>query len=302
MRRKVLIAPSTFAASDPAPLEKLERNGFKAVRNPYGRKLTREELVGLLDGVEGLIAGLETLDADVLRESRLKVISRCGAGMSNVDADAAKGRGIKVYSTPDAPTDAVAELTVGAMICLLRHIHIMNADLHGGLWSKRTGLQLEGKRIAIIGFGRIGRRVADLLKPFRARLSAVDPLYGGDVSGVEAVLPEKALEVADIITLHASGETTILGAKELASVKKGVYILNGSRGGLVNEGELCRALDDKRVAGAWLDSFAEEPYNGPLCRYPQVILTPHSGSYTKECRSRMEMEAVDNLIHGFGKE
>src|SRR3989338_8525357 len=118
-RIKVLLGPSTFGALDPAPLKKLETMGFAAIANPYQRKLTKKELLQLLtEDVEGLIAGLETLDHEVMSKSRLKVISRCGAGLSNVDLKSARQLGIKIYSTPDAPTQAVAELTLGCLLSL----------------------------------------------------------------------------------------------------------------------------------------------------------------------------------------
>ena len=110
---------------------------------------------------------------------------------------------------------------------------------------------------------------------------------------------EEALPQADIITIHAAGDRIILGRKEFAAMKNGVFLLNCARGNIIDEAELVRSLENGLVSGAWLDCFSEEPYVGPLTKYPQVILTPHVGSYTAECRKRMEMEAVDNLITGF---
>jgi len=172
----------------------------------------------------------------------------------------------------------------------------MDRDLHEGRWVKQIGFQLEGKTVAIVGFGRIGRRVASLLAPFKVDILAVDPFVRGSI-GNEALVPlEEALTKADIITVHASGEGCIIGRRELKLLKTGAILLNAARGGLVDESALVEALDEHRVAGAWIDTFVEEPYIGPLNRYPQVILTPHIGSYTAECRSQMENEAVDNLI------
>jgi len=110
---------------------------------------------------------------------------------------------------------------------------------------------------------------------------------------------DAALPQADVITLHASGETEILGENEFSLIKPGTFLLNAGRGGLVNEDCLCRALNSGVLAGAWLDVFSEEPYTGPLTKYPQVVLTPHVGSFTVECRRRMEMEAVENLLEAF---
>jgi len=297
--RKILIAPSTFAQVDTAPLDKLIANDFEIIRNPFGRKLIFEELQELLKGVEGIVAGLEDLDRKILNGSSLKVISRCGAGLDNIDLEAARELGIRVFSTPDAPTNAVAELTVGIILSLLRNIIEMDKDLHNGRWSKKTGWELKDKAVAIIGFGRIGRRVAELLKPFKPRIIAIDPVYNTPVEGIEVFSLEEALPQSDIITVHASASKTILGEKEFSLMRRGVFLINCSRGSVINEQALIKALDDAKVSAAWLDCFSEEPYTGPLTKYPQVILTPHIGSYTAECRRQMEMEAVDNLIRAF---
>lgn len=297
MNKKILIGPSSFAAMDSTPMEKLTKVGFKVVNNPFGRKLTKHELLELLPGVLGLIAGLETLDKEVMQKSDLKVISRCGAGLTNIDLKSAKDMGIKVCFTPDAPTVAVAELTVGAMLSLLRMIPLMDKELHEGRWTKKIGMQLEGKTVAIIGFGRIGRKVASLLGNFKVRILAVDPYLQGNIDDVPIVPLEQVLPQADIITLHCSSEACILGGKELIHVKPGAFLLNAARGGLVDEQALISALEENKIAGAWLDSFEKEPYTGPLTSYPQVILTPHVGSYSQECRIQMEMEAVENLIN-----
>ncbi len=294
---KILIGPSSFASIDRSPMDRLLEVGCEIIDNPFRRKLTKSELLALLNrGVTGLIAGLEPLDRDVLEKSTLKVISRCGSGLSNVDLVTAKELGIKVFSTPNAPVGAVAELTLGVMLSLLRMIQQMNNDLHEGKWAKRIGLQLEGKTVLIIGFGRIGRRVASLLAPFQTNILAVDPHLSGPVGSVPLVSIEEALPQADIVTIHCSGEGCIIGEKELSIIKCGALLLNAARGGLVDEHALSRALDEGRIAGAWMDTFEREPYSGPLARYPQVILTPHVGSYTVECRRHMENEAVENLI------
>jgi D-3-phosphoglycerate dehydrogenase len=299
--KKVLIGPSSFGELDKAPLEKLESTGFEVVPNPYHRKLTGPELKSLLPGVTGLIAGLETIDREVMAGSDLKVISRCGVEMSNVDLEAARELGIAVRNTPDAPTAAVAELTVGAMLGLLRMIPLMDRELHQKKWNKQIGTQLSGKTVAIIGFGRIGRYVAKLLKPFEVTLLAVDNALKGTVEQVRIVSIKEALAQADIVTLHLSGTSRILGRSEFGIMKDGVYILNAARGGVIDEDALLEEITSGKVAGAWLDTFTEEPYRGPLTECVQVILTPHTGSYSRECRQRMEMEAVDNLLDAWEK-
>lgn len=297
--KKILVGTSSFAALDKSPLNILLESGCDVVENPFKRKLTKPELLDLLgNDVKGLIAGLETLDKEVFEKSQLKVVSRCGSGMSNVDLKAAQELGVKVYSTPFGPTNAVAELSMGCLLTLLRQVPIMNISLHGGEWNKRVGVELCGKKVAIIGFGRIGQAVARLLLAFGAKVYAVDPVNDDCVEGVERVLLNDILPQADIITIHASGEKPILGKHEFEIIKEGSYILNAARGGVVDENCLLEALDSGKIAGAWIDSFVQEPYQGPLCEYKQVILTPHIGSYTYECRKKMETEAVENLLKG----
>lgn len=296
MKRKVLTTTSTFGKLDNAPIKKLEEHGFEVTLNPFKRKLTKEESMQLLPGNIGVIAGLETLDYEVLSHSDLKVISRCGSGVSNVNFEAAVKLGIEVCNTPDGPTNAVAELTLAAMLCLLRMVNQMDVDLHKGEWTKKIGFELAFKTILIIGFGRIGRKVSELLKPFNVKILVVDPFYKNDVDGVNSMKLEDALSLADIVSFHCSGEECIISEPEIKLMKKGVFLLNAARGGLVDESALKKALDASIVSGAWLDTFEEEPYSGDLLKYPQVILTPHVGSYTRECRVNMEMQAVENLI------
>ena len=298
VKRKVFISTSTFGMGDPAPIKALQDAGFDVILNPFKRKLTKEESISLLAGVEGLIAGLEVLDEQVLAESQLKVISRCGAGLSNVDLEAAKRLNIQVFSTPDAPTVAVAELTVGVMLSLIRSIPQVNQQMHAGQWHKMMGSQMAGKTITILGFGRIGRKVADFLKPFQVNIIVVDPLVN-KAEGVSCMALRDALPLADIITVHVSGETPLLGSDEFSLMKKGVCILNAARGEVIDEKALIQALQTNKVAAAWCDVFDKEPYQGPLKEFPQVILTPHIGSYTEECRRAMEMQAAQHLITAF---
>tara|TARA_R110000850_G_scaffold55877_14_gene132065 strand:- start:5836 stop:6753 length:918 start_codon:yes stop_codon:yes gene_type:complete len=296
------ITPSSFAAVDPAPRELLEKEGFVVRPNPYGRRLTKEESIGNLEGLDGLIAGLEPLDAEVLRTTdKLKVISRVGIGIANIDMPEASSRGVAVFNTPEAPTVAVAEATLMSAMMLLRNVIPNNAALHRREWTKQVGRSLAGLNVLFVGYGRIGRRTADLFRASGARILVFDP-YAEAASmkhGEELVELEAGLSRADITTLHASGEAEIIGTREFECMKQGGILLNPSRGQLVNEEALCRALDDEVLLSCWFDAFWTEPYEGPLCDYPQALLTPHNCTYTEQCRRSMEMEAAENLIAHF---
>ncbi|MDD5560610.1 MAG: phosphoglycerate dehydrogenase [Candidatus Omnitrophica bacterium] len=295
----IAISTTSFAEYDKSPLELLEKSGYRIMANPYGRKIKPEELVKLAKDAAGLIAGTELIDRNIISTlPRLKVISRCGAGLDNVDLEAAKHYNIKVVNTPDAPTLAVAELTVGLMLNLLRKINKMDAAMRRGEWQKLMGNLLSNKKIGIIGFGKIGKKVAELLKPFGCEISYTDPNIKSSNPGFKNMPKTELLRWADILTIHASSTDKILGEKEFKALKKGAWIVNVSRGETVEEAALIKALKNNDISGAAIDVFEQEPYSGMLKELDNVILTPHIGSYAKEARINMELEAVRNLIKG----
>lgn len=299
-KNKVLIATSSFGEFNPEPLDMLDREGYLHVMNPYGRTLKPDELLLLAKDCTGLIAGTENLSGDLLQQlHQLKVISRCGVGMDNVDLIKAKAIGIKVFNTPDAPTLAVAELTLGLIFDLLRKISLANNLLHLHKWQKQMGNLLHGKKVGIIGFGRIGRKVAQMLQGLACEVAYCDPYVENSSSDLEMKPLVDLLKWADIISIHVSKATQIIGRSEMELLKKKIWIINTSRGSVIDEDVLFNFLKDKKIAGAALDVFSEEPYQGPLCELDNVILTPHIGSYAQEARVNMETEAVKNLLKGF---
>ena len=296
---KVAITTTSFGKYDNEPLDLLRRNGFETVLNPYGRKLKKEEVFELCRDAVGVIAGIETLDADTLEKlTTVKVISRCGTGLDNVDLDIAKKLGIKVFNTPDAPTIAVAELTIGLILNLLRKINRMDFALRQDRWEKLMGNLLCGKNVGIIGFGRIGRKVAELLKHFGCKIKYYDTRIAVEGQDAERVELSELLKDSDIISIHVSTKEQIIGESEIKQIKKGAWMVNVSRGGVVDENTLYHALKEGYLTGAAIDVFVQEPYTGPLKELGNVILTPHIGSYAKEARVKMEMDAVENLLKG----
>jgi len=300
---KVAIGPSSFAAVDKTPLEVLQSKGLKVFNNPYSRKLTENEIIAHLQGVDGLIAGLEPLTSNVFQQSSdLKVIARVGIGMENIDMESAETHKIKVSNTPDGPTDAVSEMTLAAALALSRNIVQANDALHKKHWKKSIGTGLKNANICIIGYGRIGRKVADLFRRMGSHILVCDPFVKQkDLQFGEKLLELKdGLKSADIITLHADGDNPILTETEFDNIKKGVIILNSARGNLIDENALINALDSGQVSSAWLDVFWNEPYTGKLTEYDQVLLTPHMSTYSLQCRKDMEMAAVNNLLRDLG--
>jgi D-3-phosphoglycerate dehydrogenase len=295
----IAITTASFGEFDREPLKLLEAAGFKVILNPYKRKLMGEEVIELCKDATGIIAGTEMLDAKVMESlPKLKVISRCGSGIDNVDCNVAKKKGIKVFNTADAPTLAVADLAVGLTIILLRKVRKMDDAIRNGRWEKLMGNLLYDKKVGIIGFGRIGKKVAELLRPFNCEITYADPFVADGLLGLKRLSIENLLKWADIITIHVSGKDKIIGKKELGLMKKGSWIINISRGDSMDEDALYDHLKSGHILGAALDVFQNEPYNGSLRELDNVILTPHIGSYAKEARIKMEIEAVKNLLTG----
>lgn len=296
---KIAIGPSSFASVDKTPLEVLQSKGLEVINNPFSRKLTENEIIAHLKGVDGLIAGLEPLNSNVFQKCPdLKAIARVGIGMENVDMEAAETHKIKVSNTPDGPTDAVAEMTLAAALSLARNIVQANDALHKKKWAKSIGLGLKNTNVLIVGYGRIGRKVADLFRIMGAQILVCDPFVTKNdlQSGEELLELKDGLKLADIITLHAGGDNPILTETEFKMMKKGAIVLNSARANLIDEGALIYALDSGNVSSAWLDVFWNEPYTGKLTDYDQVLLTPHMSTYSVQCRRDMEMAAVENLL------
>jgi len=298
--KKVFIATTTFGKDDPAVFDVLKKAGIEHVFNSQRRPLTEVEVKEVLSqGIyDGLLAGLEPLTKDVLLQAKgLKVISRVGVGMDNVDREAAQKIGIKVFNTPGVLTDSVAELTLGFMLSALRKIPLLDRRMHNGQWEKLSGALLKGKIVGIIGFGHIGQRVASLVKAFGAEVFFYD-VCKIDSPDAKQVGFEALIKTADIISLHSSGKECLISGQAIECMKEGVIIVNTSRGALIDETALAQGLSSGKVACAALDVFRQEPYQGLLLKFDNVIMTPHIGSYAREARILMEKMAVENLIKG----
>lgn len=295
---KIAITTSSFAQYSKEPLDLLNKAGIEYILNPFGRQLTEDETINLLKGCIGVAAGTEPLTARVIDSlPDLKVISRCGTGIDNVDLKAASSRGIAVCNTPDGPTLAVAELTLAYALSLLRKIPQMDREIRAGIWKKRMGNTLKGKKLGIIGFGRIGKAVASVFAPLDVDVAFNDPVIESDI--YKKMTVSELLPWADIISLHCSksgGECSLFTIEQLRSMKQGAWFINASRGGLVEEAALYDLLRSGHLAGSAVDVFEREPYDGPLKELENVILTPHIGSYAKESRIQMEIDTVINLI------
>ena len=211
--------------------------------------------------------------------------------------------GIDVFNTPDAPTQAVAELTIAHMLNSLRHISTTDSNMRSGKWTPTMGSLLATKTVGLIGVGRIGSAVAKLAQAFGARVIGFDPVVSSHNS-VELLSLDEVLNQADIVSLHVpiNDQTHhIVNASAISRMKPGSIVVNVSRGGLIDESALHDALKSQHLSGAALDCFEDEPYSGPLLQIPGVHVTAHMGSYARETRDLMEVEASTNLVNGLRK-
>ncbi len=299
MTKSILIGPSSFAEISKKPINMITEAGYNIIENPYGRKLKKNELIKLINpNVIGLLSGLELIDNEVLSNSNIRVISRVGSGTSNVCKEALLTNNVKLFSVPYGPTQSVAELTVANIINLLRNVVTSSSLLKNRQWKRNIGNELQNKTVAVIGLGRIGIKVAKYLSFFGAKIIFYDnKVENLDELKAKKVSFKEAISESDIITIHYSGEEMLLSEKEFNIMKKGVILCNASRGHAIDEEALSKAIDNKIISGAWLDTFNEEPYKGVLVKHDEIIMTPHIGSYTVECRTDMELSAVKNLLN-----
>lgn len=301
----ILITTSSFGLEDKSVFESLIRAGLSYKLNPYNRTLTEEENLELHaeHRPAGIIAGTEPVTARVIDVNpELKIISRAGVDLGNVDGNAARQRGILVFNTPDAPKEAVAELTVGLILAVLRHIVRSDRSIRSGEWNKYMGSLLEKRTVGLVGCGSIGKATAKLLNAFGCRVIGYDP-YVSHAEGIELVSSkDELLERSEIVSLHVplTDKTKhFIDARALQTMKQGSILINTSRGGVVDETALLAYLESGHLSGAALDTFESEPYHGHLAKQEHVVITPHIGSYARESRVMMEREAAENLVKGF---
>lgn len=301
---KVLITTVPFGDKNYLPLEMLENAGIEYLINPHNKRLSEDMLAELVTDFDVIIAGTETISERVMeRASNLKLISRVGIGLDGVDLIAAKRRGIKVSYTPDAPAPAVAELTVGMMLALLRSVHVANAQMHQGKWERIFGRRLAEVTIGVIGVGRIGARVLRRTKGFGTPKILVNDILPNPELGrefkLEWVTKEQIYQEADIISFHlplTHLTKNMVRREQLLSMKPDAMIINVSRGGIINEDDLYEVMKEGYLAGAAIDVFEHEPYSGRLVEIERCLLTSHMGSMSVDCRVRMEIEATEEAV------
>jgi D-3-phosphoglycerate dehydrogenase len=301
-KHRILIATHPFAKTGDKPLKLLKDTGWEIIFNPFNRRLKTSDLSMLLKDVDGVIAGTETYPLEILQDTKIKVISRVGIGLDSVPLRACSEMGIKVTYTPDAPSQGVAELTVSNIINLLRHVLPSDRSVREGMWNRLMGNLLSDVTIGIVGVGRIGKLVIKLLQPFDTKILACDinpDLKFGEKNKIVWVDKEELFNKADIISLHIPSNKrnrNYINRSTIASMKTGSFLVNTSRGAIVDEDALYDALIQKHLGGAALDVFKDEPYEGNLIGLDNVIFTAHIAASATGSRYLMELGAVEDCI------
>ncbi|MGC9521149.1 MAG: D-2-hydroxyacid dehydrogenase [Anaerolineae bacterium] len=290
---------SKLLVCDPIDRSAIEEMRAAGIEVDVRDDITQEELAEIIGGYEGMVVRSRTKVRSNLidRAQKMQVIIRGGVGLDSIDVAYAESKGIDVRNTPGANTAAVVELVLGMMLGLVRHIPPADASMKAGRWDKKKlkGTEIAGKTLGIVGYGRIGQLLGEKARALGMEVVAYDPY----VKHRDVISLDKLLKVSDFISMHVPhNEEThdLIDAAAFAKMKEGVYLIQASRGGTVNEAALYDALASGKVAGAGLDVYTEEPPESErlrkLVELPQVISTPHIGAATEEAQARVGEEIV----------
>ena len=288
--------------------KKLLDAGCCLIENQLGRPYTAEELKAIGGEINAVICGCEVWNEETIAAApNLKVIVKFGVGVDNIDVKYAEENGIAVRNTPGASSQSVAELAMGHMFACARYLSIAGHTMREGKWEKKAygkGIELQGKTLGIVGFGRIGQHLGVMAKAIGMKVIAFD-IYQIPVISEQLDIPyvemDELLAKSDFISVHAPAVDggALINAERIAKMKDGVVIINTSRGTNVDEAALLAALESGKVRAAGLDVYADEPAtNKALYSHPMVSCTPHIGAATLEAQKRIGAEIVD-IIKNF---
>ncbi len=306
MSWKVLITTPAMAATGESALELLRTAGCEIVSPPCPTPPARNELLERLPTADAVLAGVEGYPADVLASpaaARLKIISRWGVGYDAIDVPAATRQGIVITNTPGLLDEAVADYTFALLLALARQIHVGHLSMSIGIWKPAWGCDVAGKTLGLVGCGRIGLAVARRAAGFNLRLLASDPCVHPDAAtlGIRHVPLDQLLAESDFVSLHAAltpENRNLMGEAQLRKMKPTARLINASRGALVDEDALIRALAEGWIAGAALDVYRVEPLppDHPFRSAPNLLLTPHQASYARETGERVSRVAAQAIL------
>lgn len=307
MKYKVLVTAKSFAKMSREPINILESNACEIIREPSGRLLNDDELSNLIQGCDAIIVGDDQIDRKTLNKAdKLKVISKHGVGLDNINIKLALEKGIVVTRALGSTTESVADLTFALMLALSRKIVDAVNSTKQGLWEPRKyiGVLIHGKTLGIVGLGAIGKAVAKRAKGFDMKTLYYDVFRDRDYEekfGVSFVNLDTLLRSSDIVTVHVpltEATTHLIGERELKKMKKSAFLVNTSRGKVVDEDALHGALKSGSIAGAAVDVYSKEPPGSgvPLLRLNNAICTPHIAGYSEEANIMMGTIAAEEVI------
>jgi len=303
MTHRILIASRSFGSTSQKPYDVLKQADCEIIQVDISKKVTEEHMVEMLQAIDGAIIGVVPMTKYVLENSSsLKVVSMHGVGVDHIDLTTATERGILIANCQGVNDQSVADLTIGLMISIARDIPRIDKSVREGGWGAQAGSELWRKTLGLIGLGRIGHGVAKRALGFDMKVLAYDPYVkvedvGKDISMASL---DEVLKEADFVSLHAalSEETRhLIGGAQLKSMKSSAYLINTSRGALVNEEVLYSVLKENQIAGAALDVYdIEPPGESPLLQLGNIILTPHVGAHTRESIERVGVMSAENVL------
>ncbi len=300
---KIIVTPRSLSKSGHPYLEKIREAGYEVIFPSPGKQPNEEQLIASMDGVVGYLAGVEPISAKVIENATdLKVISRNGVGLDNIDLDAAEKAKKKICKAIGANSRGVAELAFAHILAASRSLTTADSNLKSKNWKREKGIELKGRILGIIGCGKIGKLVARFGQAFGMRVIAYDPFPDLEFSPGGSFCYSTFNEVikrSDVISLHCPPEKDryVIDSEVIFSLKTGVILINTARAGLIDEEAIITALDNGKVKYLTIDAFAvEPPVDWKLVSHPRVIATPHIGGFTKESVDRATIDAVDNLL------
>lgn len=308
--KRILVTPRSLTGSNHPALARFERDGYQVVRCTPGKQPDEGELLRLLPGCIGYLAGVEPVGRRVLESAKgLKAVSRNGTGVNNIDLEAARQMNIAVLRVEGANARGVAELAIGLTLALVRNLPASDQRMKQGVWERRKGIELKGRCMGLIGCGSIGQLVAEMAIALGMEVIGYDPVQNDRLAakgsfrygGLDEVLAQ-----SDVLSLHcppSSDGRPIITRHRIAAMKRGAFLVNTARGELLDDEAVIEALDSGRLAGVAIDAFREEPPGeDPLVRHEKTIAVPHIGAYTEESVNLAVEGAVDNLLNALRSE
>lgn len=308
MAKKVLVTATNYSTYCSAAKALLEENGVEVIENPYGRPMTRDELLTVVGDIDGAVVGVDSWNEKIFAHApMLRAMARFGVGVDNIDLAAAKAHGIQVTNAKGMNSNPVAELTVGLILSTLRNVPAFNASIREGKWDRFMGRDLAGMTVGLLGFGDIAQRVAKKLSGFDVSICAYDlypNLEKARELNVEMISMEETLHRADVVCMHLPSLPAthhIMDARTFGMMKDGSYFINTARGALVDETALAQALRSGKLTAAAIDVFDQEPVrrDNPLFALPNLFATPHTAAETYDTYHNVGLATARQLLDVF---